>query len=159
MSISLRRMTASRYADFYRLSLDGYVASNIRSGRWDAADAPAKAAEQMAKLLPQGLATPEHHFFDVISDEGEAVGVVWFALNRHGAGKQAWLYDILIDEAHRGQGLGRAAMQAFEAEAIRLGAASLGLNVFAYNDAAAALYRSLGFQPTSQQMSKPLPAA
>ncbi|GAB3247521.1 GNAT family N-acetyltransferase [Chitinimonas naiadis] len=156
MSVRLIPMEEAGFAAFQAWSTPAYAVSNIKSGRWTEAEAPAKAAAQVAQLLPQGLATPHHYFFDVVTEESGKVGVLWFALNPTANGPQAWVYEIFIDEAHRGQGLGRAAMMAFEAEALRLGAVSLGLNVFAYNEPAAALYRNLGYSPTAVQMAKPL---
>lgn len=155
-AVTLRAMDAASFAAFQAWSTPAYAASNVKSGRWTAAEAPARARAQVAQLLPQGLETPNHHFFDVLDTQGAAVGVLWFALNPELAGPQAWVYEILIEPPYRGQGLGRATMQAFEAEARRLGATSLGLNVFGYNETAQALYRSLGFQPTAIQMAKPL---
>ncbi|HEY9102676.1 GNAT family N-acetyltransferase [Chitinimonas sp.] len=155
-AVTLRAMDAASFAAFQAWSTPAYAASNIKSGRWTEAEAPAKAQAQVAQLLPQGRETPNHHFFDVIDTAGAAVGVLWFALNPGLAGAQAWVYEIMIQPQYRGQGLGRATMQAFEAEARNLGATSLGLNVFGYNEPALALYRSLGFLPTAIQMAKQL---
>jgi ribosomal protein S18 acetylase RimI-like enzyme len=58
----------------------------------------------------------------------------------------------------RGNGYGRALVQVAETKAAELGCSALGLNVFGGNDVAISLYQSLGFQPTSLQMSKPLAA-
>ncbi|TFD82372.1 hypothetical protein [Cryobacterium psychrophilum] len=53
-------------------------------------------------------------------------------------------------------GLGRRAMQLGEAEARRLGATSMGRNVFGYNVNARAPYESLGYETTAVQMRKDL---
>lgn len=45
-------------------------------------------------------------------------------------------------------------IQLMEAELTHLGVPELGLNVFGTNTVAIGLYRSLGFEVTSQQMAK-----
>ncbi|WP_269533216.1 GNAT family N-acetyltransferase [Chitinimonas sp. BJYL2] len=155
MSVSLVPMTAEHYADFMARSRQDYANSNIKAGRWPAEGALERAHAQTREMLPQGQATPNHHFLDVHDAEGDAVGVLWFALNPGPGGPQAWIYEIAIAESRRGQGLGRATMLAFEQAARALGAQTLGLNVFAYNTAAESLYRSLGYLPVATQMSKP----
>ena len=70
-----------------------------------------------------------------------------------------WLYEIELDEAARGRGLGREAMIEFEARARDLGAEKLALNVFGGNEVARSLYRSLGYVEESVQMGKRLEGA
>jgi ribosomal protein S18 acetylase RimI-like enzyme len=87
---------------------------------------------------------------------GEVVGWIWVGPFAEGSDAW-WVWDVEIDEHHRGAGHGRAAMQLAEQEAARHGAATLGLNVFGYNEVARRLYESLGYETTSLQMRKPLP--
>jgi ribosomal protein S18 acetylase RimI-like enzyme len=92
----------------------------------------------------------------VIEDErGDPIGRVFFAERAAGM----WLYEIELDEAVRGRGLGREAMLAFEARARELGAEKVTLNVFGGNDIARSLYRSLGYVEESVQMGKRLDSA
>lgn len=59
-----------------------------------------------------------------------------------------WVGDIVIDENQRRRGYGREAMRLAEAYARTHGAASLGLSVFGFNQAARTLYEALGFETT-----------
>jgi len=68
----------------------------------------------------------------------------------------AWIYDISIDEEHRGKGYGRALLNGLEQVAREHGLESIGLNVFAGNDYARRLYERAGYEPTSIHMSKRL---
>ena len=61
-----------------------------------------------------------------------------------------------IDEARRGEGLGRAAMLAAEQVAREAGWSALGLNVFGHNPRARGLYDSLGYEVAATTMAKPL---
>jgi ribosomal protein S18 acetylase RimI-like enzyme len=81
---------------------------------------------------------------------GDVVGSLWFAELRG----RAYLYEVWIDPAARGRGLGRAAMRALEAEARRRGLRGVEFNVWAGNDVARSLYRSLGYEEHAVFMSK-----
>ncbi|MGV9307401.1 GNAT family N-acetyltransferase [Nonomuraea sp. NPDC003727] len=64
---------------------------------------------------------------------------------------QMWLYRLMIDQAHQGKGLGRAALEQIITHVRdELGAPVLRLGVRADNVAAKALYLSAGFVPTGQ---------
>ena len=69
-----------------------------------------------------------------------------------------WVWEVVVDEQHRGRGLGRAAMLLAEEQARAAGAVELGLNVFGYNTVARALYESLAYETVSMQMRKQLSA-
>jgi len=56
-------------------------------------------------------------------------------------------------------GLGPAALRRFEETAARMGFHRLGLHVFADNEPACSLYRSLGYVQQSVWMGKDLPVA
>jgi ribosomal protein S18 acetylase RimI-like enzyme len=66
------------------------------------------------------------------------------------------VYDVHIDEAFRGRGLGRATMLAAEDVVRSEGFGRIALNVFGGNDRAEQLYRSLGYGVDSTQLSKSL---
>ncbi|APE27461.1 GNAT family N-acetyltransferase [Aurantiacibacter gangjinensis] len=55
------------------------------------------------------------------------------------------IHDMAVLPAHRGKGVGRALMQAVEAEALKRGACKVTLEVLGGNDTAKALYRSCGY--------------
>lgn len=68
----------------------------------------------------------------------------------------ATISDVWVEPAHRGQGVGRALMRAAVATIRDTGLHAVSLSVAAGNDAARALYRSLGFRPTQETMLLPL---
>ena len=73
-----------------------------------------------------------------------------FALGRAVAG-EAELLTIAVEPAARGQGTGRALLDAFEAEAAARGAATAFLEVAADNGAALALYDRAGYRETARR--------
>ena len=54
-------MTEAEFQDYFEHMLVKYAASNVTSGNWTAEEAAAKSAENLARLLPDGLATKDTH--------------------------------------------------------------------------------------------------
>jgi ribosomal protein S18 acetylase RimI-like enzyme len=116
------------------------------------------ARQSTARFLPNGIATPRHRLLVAENADGEIVGHAWLGLEdpRTRSSEVAYLYDIRIREEHRRHGYGNAMLAAIEDLARQAGATSVGLNVFARNRGAVALYFGRGFRITTQQMSKSL---
>ena len=102
-------------------------------------------------LLRQGAQTPGHHF-RTIEFEGDSVGTLWFAEQLDESRPRVYVFDIAVDEAPRGQGLGTTALHALEEEARALGATQLMLSVFLHNTGAVRLYERMGFAPAEHGM-------
>lgn len=159
MDTTLRAMTPDGFAAWRRAAVAAYAVDNVACGRWPADGAEARSQAAFDTLLPLGLATPDHHLFDVLAgDGGPRVGHVWFALEQGDGAPGAFVYDLGIDAAHRRQGHAERAMRQVETLAAAHGAATLGLHVFAFNDGAQALYRRLGFATTGLNMKKAIGA-
>jgi len=99
---------------------------------------------------------PAGHSVFVIEVDGESVGHMWLVERRDAFEPTLSVYDIDVDEPHRGRGYGKAAMVFAEEEARRRGLTRIALRVGARNDAARNLYRSLGFEEHEVAMSKPI---
>ena len=117
----------------------------------DAAERLVRA--QHAALLPDGPRTPGHRFFRIVAAASQqTVGHVWFHVDAGAA--QAFVYDITIDPAHRRRRYATSALTWVESIARAAGCATLGLNVFADNPGAMALYHILGFQTVARHLNK-----
>ena len=147
------------FAEYVESSVVGYAEENIASGRWPAEGAVERSAAEFRDLLPQGLATPKNHLFEIkATDEGPTVGFIWFAEeDRHGA-RGAYVYDVVIKEDFRRQGHAERAFLALEPLVAELGLSSIGLHVFGHNTGAQALYAKLGYAVTGINMLKKLNA-
>jgi ribosomal protein S18 acetylase RimI-like enzyme len=148
-------MRSDEFPAFLEHSKQEYARGIATQGGESEEFARRKSEEDHAAILPHGLDTPGQWIF-VVEADGERVGVLWLAEREHGREKQCYIYDIEIDEAHRGRGFGRAAMQLAEAQARSHGLHNIALNVFGGNEVARNLYRSLGYIETSVQMAKDL---
>jgi ribosomal protein S18 acetylase RimI-like enzyme len=154
VSVTLRPADAAEVADYLSHQRDAYVAERVRAGD-EPIEAARNADESMGRAFPGGRPADGHLVFRVELD-GQAAGVLWIGPRGPDAPDRWWVWDITIDEAARGHGIGRQAMLLAESEARARGAVDLGLNVFGHNTVAAGLYRSLGYEVTAMQMRKTL---
>jgi len=79
------------------------------------------------------------------ADGGRIVGLLTLATFRVPSGKRAWIEDVVVDEAERGQGIGEALVRAALAKAAEQGAKSVELTSRPARQAANRLYQRLGF--------------
>ena len=151
-TVSLRPLRENEFDAWSAAHTQGYADGMTAFTAMARATADAKAAHDVAAVLPQGRATAGVHLWVVEDESGRSVGSVFLGL-RHGG---AFLYDITIDDAERGRGLGRAAMLALEEEVRALGFGEIVLNVWGGNEIARSLYRSVGYAEDSVEMRKRL---
>jgi len=156
MPISLRPMTDDEYEVFRNRLVTGYAADIARADAISADAALVEAAKQTDELLADGTHTDGQLLFTAVDEAGRPVGVLWLATQAPRNQSGGWIYDIEVDEAHRGKGYGRELMLLAEQECRQLGLRTLRLNVFGPNVVARRLYESLGYEITSQNMAKQL---
>ena len=155
-SVSLRPVTAEEYDAIRAPMLEEFATDLARSAHTPVDDAVRRRAAQFfPETLTDALTEAGTTICRVIDAAGTDVGLVWLGRSPDNP-KTGCVYDLVIDPEHRGRGLGRAAMGAAEEQLRSDGCTRIALNVFGWNVAATALYRSLGFEVDSMQMSKPV---
>jgi GNAT superfamily N-acetyltransferase len=153
MPVSLRPLTNEELSEFIEADIEGYVEERVRSGeRQDVARRVAR--EQSMALFPDGTPADGQLLFRVLDDDGTAVGTLWIGPQHADQPGAFWVWDVRIEESHRGKGYGRATMELAEDEARSRGASELGLNVFGHNQVARQLYESMGYAATAIRMKK-----
>ena len=155
----LTPMSPEAFMAWSRHSIEDYAAENVRAGRWPEGEgALQRSREEFESTLPQGLATPDHHLFEIRDEAtGDAVGVLWVALQDRRGVRGAYVYNVEVHAPYRRQGHARRAFEALERWAVAQGAPTIGLHVFGHNPGAQALYEQLGFRVTGLNMLKTLP--
>src|SRR5581483_5409411 len=143
MAIALRPMSGDEFTIWWPAARDRYVEDLVETGASEE-DARRKATDDSRRLFPGDQPSADQSVF-VIEAGGEPVGELWLAERATQFGRSLWIWDIRIEEAHRGLGYGRAAMLLAETEARKRGCNRIGLNVFRGNEVARSLYRSLGY--------------
>ena len=156
--VLLRRMNAEEFAAWLRKAIPIYAAEKVASGQWQEGEALALSTGEHEKLLPDGHSTSGNHFFNVLEQAGDPVGMIWFAEKTKFSQPIAYVFNIEIQPEQRGRGHAKHALQALEAEAARLGLHGIALHVFGHNHAARKLYAGLGYEPTNISLFKSVPA-
>ena len=143
--VRLERLPEDRLPAWLEQMWDGYRSALAEAG-YGPAEIEANIERNSASLLVDGRLNAD-----------QVVGNLWLAPRAdEGASEQWYVYNVEIDDAVRGRGLGRATMRAAEEYVRDQGGQSLGLNVFGYNTVARSLYESLGYRTLALQMRKDL---
>lgn len=122
---------------------DELVAAFARLTPQLSSSSPAPGADQLAAIVAS-QATILFVARDV--DSGEIVGSLTLALFRIPTGMRAWIEDVVVDEATRGQGVGVALNEAALDRARHEGAKTVDLTSRPSREVANRLYRRIGFK-------------
>lgn len=147
-------MTEAEFRVYREGAVRTYAEEKVAAGNWSADEALGRSEQEFSSLLPEGVASRNHHLFTV-RNAAETVGMIWFAVN-DAKPTDVFICDFSVLEAHRGKGYGRGALLALEDQAKTLGVASISLHVFGHNRVARALYEKLGYKTTNVNMTKKL---
>jgi ribosomal protein S18 acetylase RimI-like enzyme len=146
--ISVEDLDEAGFEAYVERTVPAYAAEGARATGMSEGEALAEARHQFESLLPDGVRTKGQHFKRVRDGAGAEVGLLWYAAQLDASPSCLFLYDVVVAEARRGQGLGTACMRWLETEARRLGAEQVALHVFTHNVRAVDLYERLGFVVT-----------
>jgi RimJ/RimL family protein N-acetyltransferase len=111
------------------------------------------------RIFLDGVSSKKQYLLSIEeSDTGVKIGLIWFAEKYQASRPSAFIYDFLIYEEHRRKGYGKQALIALEENVKELGIETIGLHVFAHNQAAIDLYQKTGYKMTNIRMAKKLSA-
>lgn len=147
--IALEHMTPDEATAILEDSVDLYAEQLAASSDLDFDAAMARGRAVLARVVPDGAATPGHAWFWLVAAEEERVGHVWLGPPEDGAAA-LYVWAIEIDGAARGRGYGDRTIEAIIAEADERGFDEVHLNVFAANTGARRLYERHGFEATNE---------
>lgn len=155
VTISLRPLAPQDFPRWLDRSAAEYATDLVALGATPE-DACRRAREGLDRDFPGGLPAGGHAVFDLVDRSREPVGYLWIGPDTSDDPTAWWVWDVVVDADHRGEGYGRQAMLLGEEYARAQGATTLGLSVFGFNTSARGLYESLGYETTSVKMAKPL---
>lgn len=154
--IDLVPLTPEQYEVWLPRAITEYAEEHTVTGRWSREEAEGNSRAEFTKLLPQGVATPEHRLWSIVRREDqEPVGVLWYQVTQKPR-PIAFIYNIEVFPEYRRRGYAEQAMLTLEDEARRMGLEGIRLHVFGHNSAARPLYEKLGYVATNIQMLKRL---
>jgi len=153
--VRLVPMTIKEFEAYLEKAIPEYAADKAGAGDWSEEEALERSRKSYLELLPQGVKTENNYLFRIqLEESGEKIGMIW--MKHETPRPHGFIYDIALDEDQRGKGYGKQTMLALEEVARELGLMTIGLHVFANNTAAMRLYKGLGYEVTSQNMTKKL---
>ncbi|PRA13379.1 GNAT family N-acetyltransferase [Arthrobacter sp. MYb211] len=157
MTIRLVALEPAEFPAWMERSASEYAADLVSLG------STTEAARSQAELTLRGAFPTErpnsaNAVFNLIDENGSAVGYIWVGPDQSNDPTSWWVWDIVVDSDARGRGHGKAGMLLAEDYARSQGACTLGLSVFGFNRSARGLYESLGYETTSVKMRKSLVA-
>lgn len=153
--VGIRPMSQSEFDAWHGRAVEEYAVEVAAARGISLTLAREIAVQAHERLLPAGMATFGVRLVVGEDGSGEKVGILWLGPNPDGVGP-AWIYNIEVVKARRGEGWGRLLMHEAERLARQGGYSEIGLNVFGSNAVARGLYESLGYEAASIQMRKPL---
>lgn len=141
-------MSAERYEHWHKNIWKLYFDELVQAG-FSEEYAKENCDQGIEHSMPGGKLAQNNFAFEVIHED-KSVGIVWLVKQN-----DEWsIYDIDIDEPHRGKGLGRETMHAIEKYVSQNGGTAINLSVFGFNDIARKLYESEGYETVRVQMKK-----
>jgi ribosomal protein S18 acetylase RimI-like enzyme len=154
--IELVPMTAEEYENYLERMAPDYAREHVEAGNWPAEGAVERALKEMREVyLPQGVNTENQFLFTLVDPEiGQPVGMLWYGIVGKVDRRQAFVYDVIVDEAYRRRGYGSQAFEKMEERVKAAGIGLIGLHVFGYNTGARKMYEKLGFEVTDIMMRK-----
>ena len=136
----------SDFLTFRGISIADYARELVASGQSAESCAVQNATNEFDEILPDGFETPNHFFRHIANARGENIGFIWFERRDD----DVFICDFAINENQRGKGLGRESMRELERVVREMGTFKISLHVFEHNAPALALYRSMGYQASSE---------
>lgn len=95
--------------------------------------------------LGELVGSPATDLFIALDDAGTIVGIATLVTFRIPTGRRAWIEDVVVDEAARGQGVGDALTRAMVERSREFGAVTVDLTSRPSREAANRLYQRAGF--------------
>ncbi|RBO98364.1 N-acetyltransferase [Rossellomorea aquimaris] len=149
--ILLIEMTRHEFEQYFTDKIQRYSLVLSQNDYEVNGDFETKATNQLNNLLPNGIQTSGHYFFN-INNELENIGCLW--IEKDNAKKSAFLYEIYILSEFRNMGYGTITMKKIEEWMREHELLFLKLHVFGSNNEARKLYERIGFEVAGVNMIK-----
>ena len=150
--IAFRAMTEGEYPAYLDYFIPDYASEIAANYPLSPADALARAKQEMAETLHEGVRTHGHALLCVMDNGEQHIGYLWYKPDT--LMRTAFIYDFYIFTSYQGKGLGRQTLQALEALLQEQGFNEIRLRVAGDNPRARHLYETVGFGVTGVNMSK-----
>lgn len=156
MAIKLSPMSEEDYQRFYNKSLQEYAYNQTLTGNWPASEAVARARDEMAQMLPEGLNTPNAFLSNILDEVENKIGMMWFYLDEGRPQKTVVLLEFFLFPQFRNRGLEYKVLQVFEEGIKAIGVKRIELQVFGHKAEDIKMYLDQDFKQTMVLFGKDL---
>ncbi|MEZ4742819.1 MAG: GNAT family N-acetyltransferase [Bdellovibrionota bacterium] len=157
MGLMLVKMTEDDLSRYLENAISKYAHEKMKGEGLTEGEAYKISKDSYSSLLPDGIHSKNQYLFNVVEEKTEIkIGILWIAEKANGDRKYAYIYDIEINEDHRGKGYGKKVMHLLEDKVKSMNLNSIGLHVFGHNTTAISLYEKMGYRTTNRVMRKDL---
>ncbi len=153
--ITLSPMTEPDLQRYLVQAIQTYAEDKVQAGNWTREEALERSRQEFEGYLPQGVQTPDNSLFNMMDENNECVGFLWYAISPKQP-RVAFIYDFEIFEQFRRRGYAREALAALDEAAKQRGLNRIELHVFGHNTAARELYKKAGYVETNVMMARNL---
>src|SRR4051812_5152899 len=115
------KMTDQEFQVWLPRSKASYAKDKMQANSLTEQEASEMAEKDFLRLLPDGPNSENNFLFTMKDDANPSIGYLWLNIRGAADNRKAFIYDIIIEEEHRGKGLGRKAMLLADDEARKLG--------------------------------------
>jgi len=147
----LRPMLTEEYPGYLEYFIADYAREIASNYSLSSEDALARATQEIAGSLPEGVNTPGQILLCLMNAE-QHVGYLWYKPDT--VMQTVFIYDFHIFSEFQGLGMGKAALHTFEQCLQEQGVKQIRLRVAGDNSRAQRLYEVSGFGVTGINMSK-----
>lgn len=153
--VRFNKMTKEEFEIFKAKLIKSYAETISKNMRRSPELALAASEQQINSLLKDGIETKNHYLFNVADQNTkENVGILWVMANVDE--DKAFIFDIEMNKEYQGKGYGKETLKELDDFVRGMGIRHIGLNVFADNTTAKALYDKSGYVVTNMNMVKEL---
>ncbi len=152
---NLAPMGLFEYEKYIEESLQEFKRQLLIAGDKNEQEAEENTRKQIIDILPDGIKTKGHYFFNIMGENNRKIGNLWLAVKDGDEGlPTVFIYDIMIDAEFRGKGYGKKTLSAVEEFAREHKANSIFLHVFTHNQIAFDLYKKVGYRVVKEFKDK-----
>ncbi len=151
----LDSMNKSDYKKYIEGSLQEFKRQLLIAGDKNEQEAGENTRKQIIDIMPDGIKTKGHYFFNIMDENNRKIGNLWLAVKDGDDGlPTVFIYDIMIDADFRGKGNGGKILAGVEEFAREHQANKVFLHVFAHNHVAFELYKKIGYRVVKEFKDK-----
>lgn len=152
--ISFTPMSDEELTAYLRKSIPEYAYDQTQAGNWTAAEAVNRSRAEFDQMLPEGLNTPNAVLANVVLNDTDRIGMVWYYIDPEKPIPTIYLIDLFLFPQFKNKGYEKTLLGGLEQVFKAAGARRIELQIFAHRVDDLKMYADSGFRQTSVLLAK-----